>query len=89
MERYSGRVYQYESRFLSGDNPKPHYHIVLADIQIGEGGVEKKGVVIVTTCTPERKIVSAKYGGGEGSFVVTDSSECSFLSPIDCIWAGV
>ena len=81
-------VYYYTSRFLKGDKDSSHYHIVVLDIHMSEDGLSKKGVVIVTTHSPDRERFY-KQRGGDGSFVILDTDECNFLNHTSIIYAFV
>ena len=72
-------VYYYESRFLKKERDGEHYHIVVLDIGMGEDGLPKKGVVIVTSYADDREKFY-KQRGGEGSYVVLELDEYEELS---------
>ncbi|MDE0243231.1 MAG: hypothetical protein OYG31_00740 [Candidatus Kaiserbacteria bacterium] len=72
-------VYYYESQFLQKEGDKNHYHIVVADVQVGSDGSPKKLVAIITTHTGDREQFYQQRGG-EKSYAIVSPNDYSELT---------
>ena len=74
---YYASSFQRESQ--TGRHELRHYHPVVLDIQLGDDGLPKKGVVIITKYTPEKERYCQERDG-ENSCVILETQEYGELS---------
>ena len=86
MEHFNvGDVFYYNSQFLNKSH-QPHYHIVVLNDILGRDGLQKLGLVIITSYSYDKELYfKGRYGNS--SYVILDNdhyAELSHKSIVNC-----